>query len=163
MTKFLYDAVMTMLIALGLAGTALAGPDEDAIARLMNQDLSAGWKQNEPGKVLDIFTEDVPVVWVDVTKDAKMDMTKSKADRKKRLQEYFAKVKVIDYAVSNIEVTKISDNLALVTTTEKVTAVNVSNKEENQMTLKNLYEVIKQKDGKWRAYRAISLVGDVQD
>lgn len=163
MKKFVYGAALTVFMALGLAGNAIADADVDAINRLMNQDLSAGWKQNDPGRVLDIYTEDVPVVWVTVDRKGDVNVTKSKEDRVKELKKYFGKVKIVDYAASNIEVTKVSDNLALVSATEKVTAVNLDNKEENQLTFKNIYEVIKQKDGKWRAYREISIIGDAQN
>lgn len=123
----------------------------------MNNDLATAWKSNKPGTVLEIFTEAVPVVWVDAGKNDKP--VTSKEGRKKELEAFFDKVQVVDFVVTDMTVTKISDTLALVTCTEKITMVDRATKEQDQMLARTVYEVIKEK-GKWRAYREISFGAD---
>lgn len=164
MKKTVVHALFTALLGVMLvAGVAWAGPDEDAISNLMNKELAAGWKNNSPGQVMQIYAAEEPIVWIDVDKDAKLALTTSKEDRKKALEELFSRIKVVEYVVDDISVTKVSDNIALVSTTEKLTFTSKNGKKEDQMIFRNLYEVIRQKDGKWRAHREISVVANAAD
>lgn len=145
------------LVALSAGNLLAASADEEAISKFMNQDMAAAWKSNKPGPVLEIFTEAVPVVWLDADKNEKP--VTSKDGRKKELETFFDKVQVVDFVVTDMTVTKLSDTLALVTCTEKITIVDRATKEQEQMLARTVYEVIKEKD-KWRAYREISFGSD---
>ena len=159
MMGFLRGMLLSLCLILASAAAVWAAtPDEEAIARLMNQDLAAGWKENNPGKVLEVFTESVPVLWVDA--DRVGAPTTSKESRKKELESFLSKVQVVDFGVSDLTVTKINEGLALITCTQKFTVVDKATKEEDQLLLRAVYEVVKEKDGKWRAYREISFAAD---
>ena len=148
-------ALCLMAASAGLAWAA--SPDEEAIAKMMNQDLAAAWKENSPGKVLEVFTESVPVIWLDADKN--MPPTLNKADRKKELESFFDKIKVLDFTLGDVTVTKISDTQGLVTCTEKITVLDKATKQEDQLLMRTVYEVVKEND-KWRAYREISFAAD---
>lgn len=145
------------LLVFSVGAASAATPDEEAISRLMQQDLASAWKENSPGKVLEVFTESVPVVWLDADKGT--PPATSKAARKKELEELFNKVRIVDFVMSDLVVTKISDTLALVTCTEKITIEDKTTKEQDQLLARTVYEVIKEKD-KWHAYREISFAAD---
>lgn len=149
-------------LVLGLASVAAAASpaapasDEAAIAQFMNKDMAAAWKENSPGKVLELFSESMPVVWLNDGKKAVV----SKAERKKELEAFFNKVKVMDFTLGDVVVTKINNKLGFVTCTQKLLVVDKATKQENELVMRNIYEVVKEKNGKWHAYREISFVGD---
>ncbi len=132
-------------------------PDEMAIAKFMNTDMAAAWKSNKPGQVLELYSDSVPVLWYNTMSNKAVT---NKDDREKELKAFFAKHKVMDFTASDISVTKVDDNLGFVTCTQKMLVADVETKKDAEIVMQALYEVVKEKDGTWKAYREMTFMGN---
>ncbi len=163
MKKYFLHTVLSFCLVVAMASIVHAeaqsmSPDEKAIADFMNKDMSAAWKSNKPGKVLELFSDSMPIVWLNPRTEKPIT---SKAEQEKELKAFFAKYQVMDFTAANVTVTKISDDIGFVTCTQKLLVADIATKKENEFAMQTVYEVVKEKDGKWRAYRELAFVGDV--
>ncbi len=168
MKHFLIKTVCCLFLSLGFVGfvhatehahkhkTTGMSPDEQAIAAFMNNDMAKAWKSNKPGKVLELFTDNMPVIWFNGNSNK---VVTSKAEREKELKTFFNKHKIMDFTATDLVVNKIDDNLGFVTSTQKLLISDMATEKESEITMKVVYEVVKE-NGKWNAYREMSFLAD---